>query len=368
MIVKDEAHIMRRCLAAARAVVDYALIVDTGSSDGTPEVVMAALNDLGLEGEVIAQPWRDFAHNRSQALAAMRAHADIDYALMIDADDRVELAPDFDAAALKSRLTADVHNVTTRMGRVSYPRPQLISNRKDFFFKGVLHEFLECETPFDQAPIGDFLVASVQDSARNQDPHKFLRDAAVLETALKSEREPLMQARYTFYLAQSWRDAGVRDKSIAAYLARAEMGFWTEEVFCSLYYAAQQMDAAGRGLDEVVDVYERASAAAPGRAEALHGAARLCRLRDQFRRGYEIARRGLGLAPPADALFVEPWIYEYGLRDEFAVNAYWAGEPRACLDACLELLETPSLPAEDRPRIVANARFAVRQLLQPPPT
>ena len=40
------------------------------------------------------------------------------------------------------------------------------------------------------------------------------------------------------------------------------------------------------------------------------------------------------------ALFVEPWIYETGLLDEFAVNAYWSGRNRDCLDASLKILAT----------------------------
>ncbi len=80
MIVKDEAPIIARCLAAARPFVDYALIVDTGSTDATIAVTRAFLAQSGLAGEVICEYWRDFAYNRSFALAKLRARGDIDYA------------------------------------------------------------------------------------------------------------------------------------------------------------------------------------------------------------------------------------------------------------------------------------------------
>jgi glycosyltransferase involved in cell wall biosynthesis len=35
MIVKDEAHVIRRCLGSVRPLIDSWVIVDTGSSDGT---------------------------------------------------------------------------------------------------------------------------------------------------------------------------------------------------------------------------------------------------------------------------------------------------------------------------------------------
>lgn len=58
------------------------------------------------------------------------------------------------------------------------------------------------------------------DGARRRDPLTYQRDA------------------YTFYLAQSYRDCGETEKALAAYLSRAELGFWLEEVFISLYMAA----------------------------------------------------------------------------------------------------------------------------------
>ncbi len=60
---------------------------------------------------------------------------------MIDADDKMVFAPTFDAASVKADLRDDVYTIETKLGGYSYRRPQLISNRKQFFFKGVLHEF-----------------------------------------------------------------------------------------------------------------------------------------------------------------------------------------------------------------------------------
>jgi len=103
MIVKNEAHIIARCLSSLVPLVDYFLIVDTGSSDGTQEAVRSFLREQDLRGEVIDEPWRDFAHNRSAALARLRQRTDIDYALMIDADEVLVYDDGFDAAAFVSQ-------------------------------------------------------------------------------------------------------------------------------------------------------------------------------------------------------------------------------------------------------------------------
>src|SRR4051794_13628652 len=96
MIVKDEAGIIERCLASVRSLIDYVLIVDTGSSDGTQQVVRGWLDKTAMPGEVIDEPWRDFAYNRSFALAKLREHSGMDYSLMIDADQVIEFEPGFD--------------------------------------------------------------------------------------------------------------------------------------------------------------------------------------------------------------------------------------------------------------------------------
>src|ERR1700693_5535127 len=93
MIVKNEANLIRRCLASALPLADYILVVDTGLTDGTQQIVRDFLDEHGVRGAVIDEPWRDFAYNRSFALQQLREVADIDYALILDADDVLVLDP-----------------------------------------------------------------------------------------------------------------------------------------------------------------------------------------------------------------------------------------------------------------------------------
>jgi len=67
----------------------------------------------------------------------------------------------------------------------------------------------------------------------------------------------------------------------------------------------------------------------------------------------------LEIARPNDALAFENWIYEYGLLDEFAVNAYWTERYKECADACDRLLSEGKLPTDQRDRVLKNRNFAV---------
>src|SRR5262249_23581331 len=91
MIVRNEAPVIRRCLASVRPLIDHWVIVDTGSTDGTQDIIREYLRDL--PGELHERPWQNFPHNRNEALALARGRAD--YTFFIDADELLEIAPDF---------------------------------------------------------------------------------------------------------------------------------------------------------------------------------------------------------------------------------------------------------------------------------
>ena len=97
-------------------------------------------------------------------------------------------------------------------------------------------------------------------------------------------------------------------------------------------------------------------------AEALHAAARFCRLKERYQQGFDLAKRGLLIKRPDNAFFPEDWIYEYGLLDEYAINAYWIGRYDECLKSCRKILGTATLADAERKRIQANAEFARQKL------
>jgi len=80
MIVKDEEEHLPLCLESVRGLVDEVVIVDTGSKDRTVEIA----KDYGAK--VFHFKWvNDFALARNESLR----HAEGDYILWLDADDRI---------------------------------------------------------------------------------------------------------------------------------------------------------------------------------------------------------------------------------------------------------------------------------------
>jgi glycosyltransferase involved in cell wall biosynthesis len=363
MIVKDEAELICRCLASALPLVDYILVVDTGSSDGTQQIIRDFLAEHGIRGAVIDEPWRDFAYNRSFALQKLREVADIDYALILDADDVLVIEPGFEVAAFKAAMHHDHYDLLVDEGAVTHYRGQICSNRLPYAYKGVLHEYLD-------APPGErghtkaagLSIRASRGGARSRNPRKYHDDAALLERALATETDPGLVARYTFYLAQSYHDAGRLDEAAKAYARRAELGGWGEEVWHARLAEARCL----RDLGDEGGFLRRALTAfseRPHRGEPLYELARYHRDHGRHEAAALFAERGLELGHPnGDVLFVEDAVYKWGLLEEYAIAANYARDParkNRGFAACNWLALTPAVPTATRCLARYNLRFYV---------
>jgi hypothetical protein len=324
------------------------------------------LDEARIGGEVVEAPWQDFAHDRSLSLAKLRERADIDYVLVMDADDALVFQPGFDPARFKASLDKPCYDVEIRQGLVKFWRPQLFSNRLPFRYRGVLHEFLA--GPKEASALGfvtELRIAAGSDGVRARNPNKWRDDVATLGEALEAETDPVIRARYTYYLAQSYREIGDQEKARELFLARAALPVWPPERALSLYQAACLTEALGHPDTMVIGAYLAAYEADPSRAEALHAAMSFCRRKGAPHQGYLIGKHAITMTEPARGLFVEAWIYDYGILEEFTVVAYQSGHYRECLDAIERLLADGKIPPSAGERLRANARVAAARLADP---
>ncbi|MFI8345398.1 glycosyltransferase [Streptomyces sp. NPDC085639] len=350
MIVKDEAPVIRRCLESVRPLIDRWVILDTGSTDGTQDVIREVLGDL--PGALHESPFRGFDTSRSEAIDLARA--DADYLLFIDADDLMEVQPGFRMPS----LTHDAYRIALHDGPVVHWRPALVSTRLPWRYVGILHEYIDCGQSYDLGTLIGANILSVGGGARLKDGQraKYLRDAELLQEGLAREPD---NSRYVFYLAQSWRDAGEPEKSLAAYDRRAAMGGFAEEVYCAQLYAARLAAALDRPWAEVADRLLRAHESRPQRAEALGELARLCRVQgERWPLAHLFAQRAALIPPPRDILFVEHEWYAWRALDELAVAAYWVGEYGESVRCGERLLADGKVPSGERERVVRNLDFA----------
>ena len=95
LIVKDEEESLARCLASLGPLVDEVVIIDTGSTDRTPEIARVC------GARVFEEPWQDdFSLHRNQALEKATGR----WLLVIDADEELF---ETDLGETRERLAAD---------------------------------------------------------------------------------------------------------------------------------------------------------------------------------------------------------------------------------------------------------------------
>lgn len=363
MIVKNESRVIERCLASVLPVIDYWVIVDTGSTDGTQEKIKKFFDNVGIPGELHERPWKNFGHNRTEALELARA-TNNDYCLMIDSDEVLVYDPGFDPEKFKATLNADLYNVFAFYGNTRYHRPQLTRNKLRYYYRGVLHEYVDCHDEIKTRDFArGFTNTPIQDGARSQNPTKYADDAKVFEEALKGEVDPKDFNRYHFYLAQSYRDSQQWEKSLEAYLKRASLGGWNEEVFYSMFQVGRIREILKHSIDDIIAAYWQAYQVAPWRSESLWAAARVCRLAGRFDQSYRFAKQGMKIKYPEGALFVAQPVYEWMLLDEFAISAYWTENYKEARMASIKLLQENKFPPDQKERLEANLKFATEGLV-----
>jgi glycosyltransferase involved in cell wall biosynthesis len=352
MIVKNEHHVLRRCLESVRPLINHWVIVDTGSTDGTQNLIRDYFQDM--PGTLVERTWNNFGHNRSESLALARDRAD--YLLTLDADEYLKI----DAGFQWPPLTCDAYDFMVDSGGTTYSRIQLVRSALPWRYEGVLHEYITCDRTHMQARMPGIQTVRLLEGARSRDPLTYRRDAAILEEAL---REQPGNARYMFYLAQSYRDAHQPELAIDRYRRRSRMGGFAEEVWCSLYEIGRLLQANGTDWAEVMNAYLKAFAYRQTRAEPLYRIG----MYYQQRKEYALARLFFGRAlqlpfPSNDVLFVESDVYGFLVPLEYAVACYWLGRHEEAIAMTDRLLADDSLNQERREHLLRNRQFSVDEL------
>ena len=354
MIVKNEARVIRRCFESVRPFIDAWVIVDTGSTDGTQELIREELADV--PGELFERPWKNFGHNRSEALELARGRAD--YTMIIDADEILIPAPGF----TMPELTADEYMTLHEAGKSStaFFLTQLVKSELPWRFDGVLHEVIACDVPHSTEKLKGLVCKGFFDSARNADPKaKYESDARVLEQALKDEPD---NARYVFYLAQSYRDAGQLEQAVETYRRRVTLGGWDEEVWYAQYQVGVLLERLGGDFGPALEACLAAYQLRPTRAEPLCELARHYRQEKQYPLAHLFARRAQEIQRPNDILFLDESVYAWRAIDELGVAAYYVGRHEEALAAADLLLGGGRLPETELARVTENRKFAVDAL------
>lgn len=199
MIVKNEEMHIARCLDSVAALVDELIIVDTGSTDRTVEIVS------DYTSNVYTYPWKDdFSAARNYSFSK----ASMDYCMWMDADDVIEETEKDKFLQLKESLSLDTDIVMMRYhtsfdeaGRpsFSYYRERWIKNAPQYRWIGAVHEVIP---PNGKLVYSDIAICHRKISAK--DPGRNLRiyKKMIADGTLLDARQQYYYARELYYHRQ----------------------------------------------------------------------------------------------------------------------------------------------------------------------
>ncbi len=194
LIVRNEAHFLAPCIESVRAVADEIIVVDTGSTDGTPELARR----LGCQ--VLSFPWNDdFAAARNYALE----HARKEWILSIDADERLrtpELLRQTIATASPEvgGFLVYCHSPAGSEGVTSMLVLRLFRRHEKIRFRGRIHEQVTvAEAGYRIEPSGIVLWHEGYAQGRDVLQAKHERNRRLLELALHEDpNNPYLWLQY----------------------------------------------------------------------------------------------------------------------------------------------------------------------------
>jgi len=357
MIVKNESEVIRRCLDSVSKYIDYWVIVDTGSTDGTQDIIKTHMNDLGIPGSLYERPWQDYGTNRTESLQL--AAGKCDYRLVIDADDVLEVKD----PEVFNNLTADAYRVGIILGDITYFRIQLVKSSQKWKYVGVLHEYISYDgegTNTEDDLHGVMMIAGVSGDKRDlKGAEKYYNDALIFERELINNKtlEEGLISRYWFYCAQSYKDAGMYERALVAYQKRVDLGGWPEEVYVSLFNIAKMKGALQKPIEEIERSLLNAWEYRPVRLEAAYELIRILIHQKRFFLAFSIGNICLRMGGCVDVLFVEHDIWKWKFIYAYSITCFNTGNLDEALRCSKSLIASPewdNIPEKDREGIKAN--------------
>ena len=347
-LYNEEANI-ERCLDTISPYLDYFCIgVDEKTTDNTKQKVLDYFEG-NTRGKVFDSPWAGFADARNQCLDQADSSA-CDFYIYLDADHTLEVIDAEWTSKLSTEM--DAYMLSVVGGGMTHWLPWLINSQTPYHWRSIVHEFIGY-TGDGQEQTGGVLdtikiIHHYDGGGRAKGADLYVNDRDTLLQAFNEEKDPFLLQRYTFYLAQSCKDAGRAywPDAIRYYKMRTAMGGWDEEIYES-WLAIWEMTKDTDYLFKAIETVKQ-------RPDAyfkllLHG---------KTLGNWKLLRKALGLYEQVDewnaiGLFMHPQ-HNWMVDDSAAMAYYELEDMEKALAITKTLLERDDVPEGEKARLRNN--------------
>lgn len=402
-IVKNESKVIERMLESVYKYIDYWVIQDNGSDDGTEDIIKKFFEKNKIPGFLYHEPWQFPGYNRNHSLqTCLQSNHGCDYVLRMDADEVLEVDQDFDWEIIKSK---EAWNIACQQASWNYYRNGLWKANLPWIFEKVKrHEtiYLKNNQSYSQGNLPSSIKYVLMGGGKTwENPHKYFIDALELEKQIMTEEKEYQTPfdwYHLFYLAKSYSDCmgypiflfGPEQKKHIAERSQFYFKKFIETLQPQypkkiksltkiendyLYYALYTTGLVYKDSDQInkaIDFWHQCFEFDPSRNEALIA---LCEYylydQDDIPNTYLYSSVAVKNKYPFPFLR-ECWVNKetyvdtgWKALDFHSVSAYHMGHFEESKQSCEALLSKKYekiLPSEQRERVLKNLNFAKEKL------
>lgn len=381
-ICKDESHVVETMLNSAKDVIDLIVVNDTGSTDGTQQIIKNFGEKHGIPTYVFERPFDDFEKSRNHAMQKLRDvvnelgwDANKVHGFWFDCDEALVIDPKFK----KEQFTKDLYMINTYIGNMKYTRNTFFKVSKPFRWYGPVHEFIVCDEQNITSGLAENIHVDVKmtgNSWQGDISKKYISHAHKLEAYIAENRE---DPRWIFYTAQSYHDsASMKDnkdeneerlrRSLRYYRERvARLDGYPEEIYYSQYRIGTIMRILEDPWNLTHQELLKAYAIDPLRVESIKVIIDYYLQMNEWHMAYMYTKFAKttfhGKNPyPSRLLFVDEATYVWKIAEAHSAACYYTGrmdEARSSYQDILQAMGTHPhcFTPEDIAKVNSNAQF-----------
>ena len=381
-ICKDESHVIKNMLESCKTITDLIVVNDTGSTDGTQDIIRNFGKENNIPTYVFERAFDDFEKSRNHAMQKLRDvvaelgwNPDQVHGYWFDCDETLIIDPKFN----KSQFTKDLYMINTYIGQMKYTRNTFFKVSKPFKWYGPIHEFIVCDEKNITSGLAENIHVDVKmtgASWQGDIPTKYKNHAFVLEKYIDANRQ---DPRWIFYTAQSYHDsASLPDnkeeneermrRSMKYYRERiSRTDGYAEEIFYSQYRVGTIMRILEEPWNLTHQELLKAYAMDPLRGEPIKTIIDYYLQVNEWNMAYlytKFAKVNFqGKNPyPTRLLFVDEALYVWKFSEAHAAACFYTGrmdEAKATYQEILNISKTQPqfFTPEDYKKIEMNGQF-----------